>query len=120
MKLSNLFIIIVLFTLVPTGCGSDSDDGGGTVGGSGLLPYCQRDAGVYKYPDGSSFDLKPNCEFIVVDADGNTGHGKVNKVSEDGSFSADFILDTGPAKGTCATMNASPTGFVLNNVHQCT
>ena len=117
MKQRKLFFLAAL--LVLAGCSGGSDDGG-TVGGSGLVPYCQRDAGVYKAPDGSSFDLKPNCEFSVVDADGNTGHGKIHQMSEDGSFTADLILDSGPAKGVCATMVGSPTSFTLNNVHQCT
>ncbi len=121
MKLSNLFIIIVLFTLVPTGCGSDSDDGGGTVGGSGLIERCQQAAGVYKYNDGSRMEIKPNCEFIITRADGNYGHGKVNSVSEDGSqISLDMIIDSGPDKGWCATLTATPNSFEVTNERKCT
>ena len=102
------------------GCSGGSDDDGGTSGGSGTLSVCQRDAGVYKYPDGTRFDVKPNCEFILTSPNGNYGHGKIVSINEaDQSFTADLRIDTGPNQGTCSTITATPTSFEQTNISQC-
>lgn len=120
MKQRKLLIIAIFFTLVIGSCGGGSDDDGGTVGGSGLLPFCQRDAGVYKYPDGSSFKLNPDCSFIFTDSNGYYGNGQVIAVSDTGpSFTADFAIVTGPNKGTCSTITATPTSFKQTNIRAC-
>jgi hypothetical protein len=77
------------------------------------------DAGVYNYPDGSTVEIMPNCDFKMSMADGNRARGTVNSISEDGVISMDMIIDTGPAAGTCATVTGSPTSFDMTNVHQC-
>ena len=119
MKQIKLIFLAVFFALILVGCSGGSDDGG-TVGGSGLLPYCERDAGVYKYPDGSTLEIMPNCDFKMAMADGNRARGTVNSVSEDGAVSLDMIIDTGPAAGTCATVTGKPNGsFNMTNVSQC-
>ena len=119
MKQNKLIFLAVFFSLILVGCSGDSDDGG-TVGGSGLLPYCERDAGVYNYADGSTLKINPNCEFSMTLADGNRARGKVNSVGEDGSISLDMIIDTGPSAGTCATVSGKPNGsFSMTNVSQC-
>jgi hypothetical protein len=119
-KQSKSIVTISFFVLVLVGCGGGSDDDGGTVGGSGLVPYCQRDAGVYNYPDGSSFNLNPDCSFIFTDSNGYYGNGQVISVSETGpSFTADFAIVTGPNKGTCSTITATPTSFNQTNIKPC-
>lgn len=121
MKHRKNLIIIAFSVLVLVGCSGGSDDGGGTVGGSGLLPYCERDAGVYNYADGSTLKVNPNCEFVMTMADGNRAHGKVNSVGEDGSISLDMVIDTGPSAGTCATVSGKPNGSInMTNISQCT
>ena len=120
MKQTNTIFFISFFVLVLVGCNGSSDDDGGSVGGSGILPYCQRDAGVYKYPDGSSFNLNPDCSFIFTDPNGYYGNGQVIAVSDAGpSFTADFAIVTGPNKGTCSTITATPTSFNQTNIKQC-
>ena len=118
MKQRKLFLLLILSILVFTGCGGGSDDGG-TVGGSGLLPYCQRDAGVYNNADGSKLEIKPNCDFIMVTEDGSRARGTVNSVGEDGYISLDIVVDSGPSAGTCATVSGTPTNFNVTNLHQC-
>jgi hypothetical protein len=115
----KLMYSAIFLSLILAGCSGGSDDNGGTVGGSGLLPYCQRDAGVYNYPDGSRVEIMPNCDFKMTMADGNRARGTVNSISEDGVISMDMIIDSGPAAGTCATVTGSPTSFDMTNVHQC-
>lgn len=118
MKQRKPFTIISFFLLILVGCSGGSDDGG-TVGGSGLLQVCERDAGVYNYPDGSKLELMANCDFKMIMPDGGRARGTVNSISETGVISLDMIIDTGPAAGTCATVTASPTSFNMTNMHQC-
>ena len=120
MKLRKLLFLAILFSLPIAGCGGGSDDGG-TVGGSGLLQVCQRDAGVYKSPDGSTLEIMPNCDFKMAMADGSSARGTVLSVSEDGAITMDMIIDTGPGAGTCGTISGRPDGsFNMTNVRQCT
>ena len=120
MKQRKPFIIIAFLVLVLVGCSGGSDDDGGTSGGSGTLSVCQQGAGVYNYSDGSRFEVKPNCEFIYTAPDGNYGHGKIISLNEaEQSFTADLRVDTGPNKGTCSTITATPTSFKQTNISQC-
>ena len=119
MKTRIPFFLVIILSLVFAGCSGGSDDGGGTSGGSGTSASCEQGAGVYKYPDGSRVDIKPNCEFIVSLPDGNYGHGKVNYINPGGSYSMDLIVDTGPNRGTCATVSGTPTSYNITNQHRC-
>lgn len=113
------FLVIIASLFFIFGCGGGSDDDGGTVGGSGLLPYCQRDAGVYKYPDGSRLELNPDCSFIITDSFGNYGNGQVIALNDNGTFTADFEVASGPNKGICSTITAGPTSFEQTNIKPC-
>ena len=119
MKQRKAIVVIPFFVLLLVGCGGGSDDDGGTVGGSGLIPYCQRDAGVYKYPDGSRLELNPNCSFIVTDSFGNYGNGQVISLNYNNTFTADFEVVTGPNKGSFSTISAVPSSFEQTNIKPC-
>lgn len=119
MKQRKAIVVIPFFVLLLVGCGGGSDDDGGTVGGSGLIPYCQRDAGVYKYPDGSRLELNPDCSFILTNSLGDYGNGQVIALNDNGTFTADFEIVTGPNKGICSTVTAGPTSFQQTNIKPC-